>query len=146
MLDVIHYYKDGSRFKRLQPHSVFCFGSNSAGRHGKAAALDAKIYFGAVQGIGEGLQNQSYAIPTKDHNLTPLSIEAIGRAVERFLDFARSTPYTNYVITPIGTGLSRNSHEDIAQLFTELPFNCAVTQSWVLFIPHHSSTDVTSLV
>lgn len=146
MLDVIHYYRDGLRFKRLQPRSVFCFGSNFSGRHGKGAALDAKQYFGAVSGQGEGLQGRSYAIPTKDHNLEILPIEVVAQGVERFLQFARQTPYTNYVITPLGTGLARNSHEEIARLFTRLPFNCAVTQLWLEFIPHHTAIDVSHLV
>ncbi len=146
MLDVVHYYQDGLRFKKLYGSNVLVYGSNRRGIHGKGCALDAKQYFGAVQGIGEGLQNQSYAIPTKDHNLEILSVEEIAKGVERFLAFARSTPYRNYVITPIGTGLAKNDHSVIAPLFAQLPFNCAVTRMWLDYIPHHTATDVTDLV
>lgn len=47
--------------------TVFVFGSNLAGRHGKGAALDAYRYHGAIRGQGVGWQGRSYAIPTKGH-------------------------------------------------------------------------------
>ena len=46
--------------------TIFVFGSNPEGRHGKGAAYVAKTKFGAKQGQGEGLQGNSYALPTKD--------------------------------------------------------------------------------
>ena len=45
---------------------IFVFGSNPEGRHGLGAAKVAKEKFGAHYGQGEGLQGNSYAIPTKD--------------------------------------------------------------------------------
>ena len=45
---------------------IFVFGSNPLGIHGKGAACIAKRDFGAKYGQGEGLQGNSYAIPTKD--------------------------------------------------------------------------------
>ena len=48
----------------LAPHEVFVFGSNLAGAHAGGAARVAARKFGAVWGQGEGLQGQSYAIPT----------------------------------------------------------------------------------
>ena len=53
---------------------VFVFGSNLAGRHGAGAALFAIRHRGAIYGRGEGLQGNSYAIPTKGHRLDPLSL------------------------------------------------------------------------
>ena len=44
---------------------IFVFGSNLRGIHGKGAALHAKQKHGAVQGVGEGLRGNSYALPTK---------------------------------------------------------------------------------
>ncbi len=46
--------------------TIFVFGSNPEGRHGAGAAKIAKNEFGAIYGQGEGLQNKSYALPTKD--------------------------------------------------------------------------------
>lgn len=35
MMDVVHYYKDGLRFKSLYGSNVLVFGSNYRGVHGK---------------------------------------------------------------------------------------------------------------
>ena len=45
---------------------IFVFGSNLKGIHGAGAALFARTHCGAVLGQGEGLQGQSYALPTCD--------------------------------------------------------------------------------
>lgn len=54
--------------------TIFVFGSNPDGRHGLGAAKAAVEKFGAVYGQGEGLQGNSYAIPTK--NLPPKKLKA----------------------------------------------------------------------
>lgn len=46
----------------LRPNEIFVFGSNLAGHHGGGAASIAHERFGAVWGIGTGLQGNSYAI------------------------------------------------------------------------------------
>lgn len=50
----------------LLPNQVFVFGSNTQGRHGKGAAKWALDNAGAVYGVPQGVQGQSYAIITKD--------------------------------------------------------------------------------
>ena len=50
----------------LENNQIFVFGSNEHGRHGGGAAHTAVIKFGAIMGQGEGLQGQSYAIPTME--------------------------------------------------------------------------------
>jgi hypothetical protein len=52
--------------KKLEPHQIYVFGSNTQGRHGKGAALLAHKYFGAIYGVAYGLQGQCFAICTKD--------------------------------------------------------------------------------
>ena len=47
-------------------NTVFVFGSNPKGIHGAGAAATAKSKFGAIQGQGEGMQGNAYALPTKD--------------------------------------------------------------------------------
>ena len=47
-------------------NTIFVFGSNPEGRHGAGAAKVAREQFGAIYGQGEGLQGNSYALPTKD--------------------------------------------------------------------------------
>lgn len=48
----------------LQPGQIFVFGSNRFGHHAGGAARWVLDHFGAEWGNGEGLQGQSYAIPT----------------------------------------------------------------------------------
>ena len=96
---------------------IFVFGSNLAGRHGKGAALEAKRKYGAIYGQGVGLQGRSYAIPTKDVKLAPLSLGEIKTHVEQFLQFAKDNPQHNFWVTPIGCGLAGYKPLDIAWMF-----------------------------
>lgn len=62
----------------LQPNEIFVFGSNLEGMHGGGVAWTAYKKFGAIWGCGNGIQGQSYGIPTmhggpKRYNLTLLS-------------------------------------------------------------------------
>ena len=52
--------------KYLNKDQIFVFGSNTQGRHGKGAALTARLKFGAIYGKPEGIQGKSFAIITKD--------------------------------------------------------------------------------
>jgi len=103
--------------------TIFVFGSNLAGRHGKGAALYARQHHGAIAGCGIGLQGQSYAIPTKDSRLKPLPLRAIRRHVEVFLTFATARPDLQFQVTPIGCGLAGYHPEDIAPMFAHVPSN-----------------------
>lgn len=96
------------------------FGSNLAGRHGKGAALYARQHHGAVYGQGEGLQGNSYAIPTKDAHLRTLSLDEISNYVCYFLEFALTRPDLTFRVTPIGCGLAGYDPKDIAWMF-DLP-------------------------
>jgi len=44
--------------------TIFVFGSNPRGIHGAGSARVARLQFGAIYGVGEGLQGQAYALPT----------------------------------------------------------------------------------
>lgn len=103
--------------------TIFVFGSNTAGRHGKGAALHARHYCGARYGQGEGLQGQSYAIPTKDDDLRTLPLTRIKAGVDRFLAFARANPLLTFEVTPIGCGLAGYEPEQIAPMFRDVPIN-----------------------
>jgi hypothetical protein len=104
--------------------SIFVFGSNLAGRHGKGAALFARLHHGAIRGQGEGLQGSSYAIPTKDGNLNVLSLPAIAQAVERFRTVVHTHPEMTFQLTPVGCGLAGYKHSEIAPMFIGFPPNC----------------------
>lgn len=56
----------GSVPNKLLPHQFYVFPSNTEGRHGKGAALVAKMHHGALQHQSAGKQGNSYAIVTKN--------------------------------------------------------------------------------
>lgn len=116
--------------KPVGTQPVFVFGSNTAGRHGKGAALFARQRRGAIYGRGEGLQGNSYAIPTKgqlpDRTLVPLNLPEIQRYVQRFLAFAASRPDLMFEVTPIGCGLSGFTPAEIGPMFRGAPANCTL--------------------
>jgi hypothetical protein len=114
--------------------NVFTFGSNRAGRHGKGAALCALQEHGAVYGQGEGLQGQSYAIPTKDAKLKPLPLTEIKKHVDTFLAFARAHTEHMFQITRVGCGLAGYSDRQIAPMFKPLPRNCVVDKRWAFHV------------
>lgn len=102
---------------------VFVFGSNLAGRHGAGAAKWAVQNRGAIYGQGEGLQGNSYGIPTKDERIKTLPLKEIKVHVDRFLAIARSRPDLEFQLTPIGCGLAGYKHEQIAPMFDGAPAN-----------------------
>ena len=113
---------------------IFVFGSNLAGRHGAGAAKYARQHYGAIYGQGIGLQGDSYAIPTKDHNIETLPLSEIKRYVDMFLAFARSNPKLEFQLTRIGCGLAGYKDEQIAPMFVGLPRNVIVPEEWVYYL------------
>ena len=111
--------------------TIFVFGSNLAGRHGKGAALHALKHYGAIYGQGIGLQGDSYAIPTKDYRLHPLPLADIARHVEEFKRFAANHPEMRFQVTAIGCGLAGFTPDQIAPLFADAPFNCTLPREFV---------------
>lgn len=109
---------------------IFVFGSNLAGRHGKGAALDALRDHGAVRGVGVGPQGSSYAIPTKDRNLYPLTLATIESYVRDFLSYATKHPNLTFNVTRIGCGLAGYTDEQIAPMFYNSPENCLLPIEW----------------
>lgn len=115
---------------QIQTDEIFVFGSNTAGRHGKGAALTAKLKYGAIQGQGVGLVGQSYAIPTKNGRLQTLPLTQIKDYVDEFIKFAQQSDL-NFFVTAIGTGLAGYSHEQIAPMFANAPKNCRLPPEWL---------------
>lgn len=104
---------------KLKPNQIFVFGSNLAGRHGAGAAFQAVRDFGAIYGQGVGLQGQSYAIPSKDTRIQVMPVEMIKPYVDEFIEFAKSHPELEFLVTPIGTGLAGLSPYEMYPLFEE---------------------------
>lgn len=113
---------------------IFVFGSNRAGIHGAGAALHARKYHGAIQGIGEGLRGSSYALPTKDHRIQSLELSEIEYHIKKFQDVARSHPKTVFKVTRIGCGLAGYRDWQIAPLFLYSPPNCIFDEKWKLYL------------
>lgn len=111
-------------------NSIFVFGSNLAGRHGKGAALTAFREHGAIYGQGMGLQGNSYAIPTKDDNLKSLPINKVAQYVQAFIKFAKLNPDMKFNVTRIGCGFAGYEDEEIAPLFKNAPDNCVLPVGW----------------
>ncbi len=97
---------------KLEPHEVFVFGSNRAGRHGRGAAKQA-LKWGARMGQGNGLMGQTYGISTKGHRMEVLSLPEIAVQVEKLYRFAVAHPELTFLVTKIGTGLSRYSTKEV---------------------------------
>lgn len=100
------------RITKLEKGEIFVFGSNLAGMHGGGAARTAHDKFGAVWGQGEGLQGQSYAIPTMQGG-----VETIKPYVDEFIEFARHNKNLKFLVTAIGCGIAGFSPDEIAPLF-----------------------------
>jgi hypothetical protein len=116
------------------PSRIFVFGSNRSGRHGKGAALFARQNHGAIYGQGEGRQGDSYAIPTKDESLDPLTLDEISDHVHIFLGYARAHPELLFEVTRVGCGLAGYSDSQIAPMFRSLPANCVVAPEWLPYV------------
>ena len=104
----------------LKENEVFVFGANTLGKHGKGAAKQA-LKWGAIYGQAEGLQGQTYAIPTKDKTIRKtLSINEIKIYVDRFIEFAKNNKEKIFLVTEIGCGLAGLKPKDVAPLFKDV--------------------------
>jgi hypothetical protein len=117
---------------------IFCFGSNAAGKHGKGAALHARQHHGAIYGQGEGLQGQSYAIPTKDERMRSLPLDAIEKHAQAFLTYARNHPDLTFRLTPVGCGLAGYRPTQIAPMFRDAPENVILPPEFEVVLKGHS--------
>ena len=96
--------------EHLAQNEIFVFGSNADGLHGGGAARMALENFGAVWGQGEGIQGQSYAIPTTE------GLAKLEEAINRFTAFADSHPEMRFLVTRIGCGNAGYDDHQIAHL------------------------------
>lgn len=122
-----NYYNDDIKHK-IYPEIIFVFGSNLAGRHGKGAAIQAVEDHGAIYGIGTGLVDNSYAIPTKDFFIRTLPLDKIRLYINQFVRFTNLCDL-EFFVTPVGTGLAGYRHEQIAPMFIGVR-NCWLPYSW----------------
>ncbi len=98
----------------LKSNEVFVFGSNLEGHHGGGAARFAYNKFGAIWGLGVGLQGQSYAIPTMHGG-----VEVIKPYVDEFIAFALKRTDLIFYVTKVGCGIAGFEISEMAPLFAE---------------------------
>lgn len=108
----------------LQRNEVFVFGSNEAGIHGAGAAKLAHEKFKIPFTKGFGFSNwnnklHTFAIPTKDWNISRLDLPIIQFYVWRFIALARNRQDLKFLVTEIGCGLAGYTPEEIAPMFRE---------------------------
>lgn len=123
-----------SMITELKDNEIFVFGSNEAGIHGAGAARQAWNDFGAMEGIGAGLEGQSYAIPTKDKNIQTLPLSRIEFHVKVFFATAQDHPDTTFLVTAIGCGLAGYQPSDIAPMFKGAPSNVVLPDEFKEFL------------
>lgn len=115
---------------------IFVFGSNEIGAHGAGAARWAYRFRGAILGRAEGIQGESYAIPTKDKTIrNTLSLIQIKTYVNNFIEFALRNPDKEFQVTRIGCGLAGLHDADIAPMFKDAPTNCLFDEVWKQYLP-----------
>lgn len=114
----------------LHDNQIFVFGSNTQGRHGKGAALTARVKFGAIYGNPEGIQGKSFAIITKD--LTKSSHPSRTTAqiisqIEKLYKYAILHPDKEFIIPYKCSDYNLNAYssEDMAKMFAsrDIPVN-----------------------
>lgn len=120
------------KITKLKKNQVFVFGSNEAGIHGAGAAKLAAQKFGAIYGVGYGLQGQSFGIPTKDLFIRTLPLDKVEFYVYSFLTEVMEYPDTEFLVTKIGCGLAGYSELQIANLFKNkfIPENVILPESF----------------
>ena len=122
---------------------IFVFGSNPEGRHSAGSAKTAREKFGAKYGQGEGLQGNSYALPTKDlrikknRSLRSISPEQIIENIKRMYEVAKQNPTKRFMIayTNLSTEQTRNGYTgaEMADMFKkagEIPENVEFSENW----------------
>jgi len=120
---------------QMKGSMVFVFGSNEAGIHGAGAAKVAAQRYGAVRGVGEGHEGNSYALPTRTGKFVTLDLPKIQVYVNNFIKYAKSRQDLQFQVTAIGTGHAGLEHADMAPMFAAAPNNCQFDSVWQTWLP-----------
>lgn len=125
-------------------NTVFVFGSNPEGRHGAGAALTARKQFGAIYGQGEGLQGNSYALPTKDlrvkenRGLRSISPKQITENIKKMYEVARQNPNKQFKVAYTNglneATLNGYTGAEMIKMFKDagpIPSNVVFSKNWI---------------
>ena len=118
--------------QELKANEVFVFGSNLNGNHAGGAAYYALEKFGAEMGNAEGIQGQSYAIPTLDKNMERINLTDLEQSIGRFYDYADEHPDLIFYLTKIGCGIAGYEVSDIATVVNcrDIPANVIIPEEF----------------
>lgn len=118
--------------QELKANEVFVFGSNLNGNHAGGAAYYALEKFGAEMGNAEGIQGQSYAIPTLDKNMERINLTDLEQSIGRFYDYADEHPDLIFYLTKIGCGIAGYEVSDIATVVNcrDIPANVIILEEF----------------
>jgi len=116
----------------LDEYEIFVFGSNLKGDHAGGAAKLALDCFGAKKGVGEGIQGNSYAIPTLDKKMKKVTSEALANSLTAFADFATHYSSNKFYLTKIGCGIAGFNEVEVAKLVhaANLPENVIIPEDF----------------
>ena len=106
------WHTDDGFIHELEDHQIFVFGSNRQGIHGAGAALQAHQEFGAEMGNPEGLQGQSYALPTVDFE-NEFTKTDLWIAWAKFIICAKENLDYEFWVTAFGTGRAGFSLKEV---------------------------------
>ncbi len=133
------YYKGNIKPNK---NTIFVFGSNPEGRHGKGAALIAKEQFDAIYGKGEGLQGNAYALPTKDlkikenNGYKSIKSEQIIKSIKKLYEIAKENPNKLFKIAYRNTNkysLNGYTGYEMIDMFNkagDIPNNIIPSKEW----------------
>lgn len=126
-----------------EPNTIFVFGSNPDGIHGAGSAKVARLYFGAKYGQGEGLQGDSYALPTKDLRIKEnfgfrsISPEQITENIKKLYQCAKENPDKSFKVAYRNTyekSLNGYTGIEMIEMFKNagtIPENVWFSEEWV---------------
>lgn len=123
-------YHEYTNITSLKENQIFVFGSNEAGIHGLGAALTARENFGAETGVGFGPTGQTYAIPTKDKNISTLDVPKIDHYVSMFILYALQNPDKEFLVTRVGCGLAGYTDMIMSKMFVNAGENVILPIEW----------------
>ena len=114
----------------LNKDQIFVFGSNTQGRHGRGAALTARLKFGAIYGNPEGIQGKFFAIITKDltkKTHPSRTTSQIISQINKLYEYATLHPDKEFIIPYKCSDYNLNAYssEEMAKMFAsrDIPEN-----------------------
>jgi hypothetical protein len=119
------------------------FGSNPEGRHNMGVALIARLKWGAIYGVAEGKQGDSYAIVTKDLSCRmhpSISEDRIKSQIAKLYDYARNNPREEGIVGYSGHGRNLNGYTSwqMAAMYghIEVPINIVFEEAFNSMVFH----------